>query len=85
MPTSSVPNAQRTEKGYNKLGQFPKKDEGNTVNGSTDPAASVASTGGETEEERIAAMFQANSEVWNKTQEHMATYVLILCNRLVVL
>lgn len=45
------------------------------MNGSGDISAPAAATGGETEEERIAAMFQANSEVWNKTQEHMATYV----------
>lgn len=47
------------------------------MNGAGDNAAPGAATGGETEEERIAAMFQANSEVWNKTQEHMATYVYI--------
>lgn len=46
----------------------------NGTNISGDSSTS-APTGGETEEERIAAMFQANSEVWNKTQEHMATYV----------
>jgi len=45
------------------------------VNGSGDISTPAAATGGETEEERIAAMFQANSEVWSKTQEHMATYV----------
>ncbi|RPB29561.1 DWNN-domain-containing protein [Terfezia boudieri ATCC MYA-4762] len=72
MPTTAAPNAQRTEKAYSKPGHFTRKDEGN-MNGSGDISAPAAATNGETEEERIAAMFQANSEVWNKTQEHMAT------------
>ncbi|KAK6359810.1 E3 ubiquitin-protein ligase rbbp6 [Orbilia brochopaga] len=36
------------------------------------PAASGLATEGQTEEERIAAMFQASSEQWNQTQEQMA-------------
>ncbi|RPB04107.1 DWNN-domain-containing protein [Choiromyces venosus 120613-1] len=66
-PVNALPNAGRREKNFGNGTSVVKK------NGSPQPASSVpALTGGESEEEKIAAMFQASSEQWNKTQEQMA-------------
>jgi protein MPE1 len=67
---NALPNAGRREKNFGNGVQGVRKA------GSPAPAGMPpALTGGETEEERIAAMFQASSEQWNKTQEHMAKCV----------
>lgn len=67
---NALPNAGRREKNFGNGAQGKKT-------GSPAPTGVPSSTltGGETEEERIAAMFQASSELWTKTQEHMAKCV----------
>lgn len=67
---NALPNAGRREKNFGNGAPVVKK------NGSPQPTSSVpVLTGGESEEEKIAAMFQASSEQWNKTQEQMAKCV----------
>jgi len=68
MPTNALPNAGRREKSFGSAAQPQKKLE-------TEPSNGKKLTGAESEEERIAAMFEAQSEQWNKTQEQLATYV----------
>lgn len=64
MPTNALPNAGRREKNFGTTA-VPKKTE-------DAPAAAPAVTG-DSEEDRIAAMLEANTEQWNKTQEQLAT------------
>jgi protein MPE1 len=74
MPMNALPNAARREKNIG-TGLAQKKQEVDTANGQNNPPGL---TGGESEEDMIAAMFQAQSEQWNKTQEQLATYVNLL-------
>lgn len=69
MPMNALPNAARREKNIG-TGLAQKKQEVDTANGQNNPPGL---TGGESEEDMIAAMFQAQSEQWNKTQEQLAT------------
>jgi protein MPE1 len=66
MPTNALPNAGRREKNFGITAQPQKKPEENGQ------SSAPAPTGGESEEDMIAAMFQAQSEQWNKTQEQLA-------------
>jgi protein MPE1 len=68
MPTNALPNAGRREKNFGSAAQPQKKPE-------TEPTNGKKLTGAESEDDRIAAMFEAQSEQWNKTQEQLATYV----------
>jgi protein MPE1 len=61
---NALPNAGRREKNF-----------GNGPNGSNFPGLSSGGGTGDSEEDKIAAMFQASSEQWNKTQEQMAKCV----------
>jgi protein MPE1 len=67
MPTNALPNAGRREKNFGTTAQPAKKPD------SPGRSSAPAPTGGESEEDMIAAMFQAQSEQWNKTQEQLAT------------
>jgi protein MPE1 len=69
MPTNALPNAGRREKNFGTTAQPQKKQE--TEQNNTQSSA-PALTGAESEEDMIAAMFQAQSEQWNKTQEQLA-------------
>lgn len=70
---NALPNAGRREKNFGNAPAPVKKIEPATSNGSGSfPGLSSA---GDSEEDKIAAMFQASSEQWNKTQEHMAKCV----------
>ena len=70
MPTNALPNAGRREKNFGSSAQPAKKPE--AEQNSNAQSSAPALTGAETEEEMIAAMFQAQSEQWNKTQEQLA-------------
>jgi len=72
MPTNALPNAGRREKNFGATAQPVKKQEPEHSNGHS---SAPASAGPESEEDKIAAMFQAQDEQWNKTQEQLATYV----------
>ena len=72
MPTNALPNAGRREKNFGTTAQSTKKPEP-AITAAATGSTSAAPTGGESEEEMIAAMFQAQSEQWNKTQEQLAT------------
>lgn len=70
---NALPNAGRREKNFGNAPAPVKKVESAANNGSGSfPGLSSA---GDSEEDKIAAMFQASSEQWNKTQEHMAKCV----------
>lgn len=69
MPTNALPNSGRREKNFGSSAQPAKKPEAEQNNGQS---SAPALTGAETEDEMIAAMFQAQSEQWNKTQEQLA-------------
>lgn len=65
MPTHALPNAGRREKNFGSTTQPVKKEEA--------IAAAPAAPTGDSEEDMIAAMLDANTEQWNKTQEQLAT------------
>jgi protein MPE1 len=69
MPTNALPNAGRREKNFGAAAQPVKKAEPEVAPART---AAPAPAGGETEDDMINAMFQAQSEAWNKTQEQLA-------------
>ena len=69
MPTNALPNAGRREKNFGSTAQPTKKPENEQNNSHS---STPALTGGETEEDMINAMFQNQSEQWNKTQEQLA-------------
>lgn len=69
MPTNALPNAGRREKNFGSTTQPLKKPENEQSNGHV---SAPALTGGESEEDMINAMFQTQSEQWNKTQEQLA-------------
>lgn len=72
MPTTALPNAGRREKNFGTTAQPAKKPEAEHSDGHSN---APLPTGPESEEDKIAAMFQAQDEQWNKTQEQLATYV----------
>lgn len=70
---NALPNAGRREKNFGGAPAPVKKVEPAAINGGGSFLGQ--SSAGDTEEDKIAAMFQASSEQWNKTQEHMAKCV----------
>lgn len=68
MPINALPNAGRREKNFGTTAA-PKKDE--------TPVVTAPTANGDSEEDMISAMLEANTEQWNRTQEQMATYVLV--------
>lgn len=76
MPMNALPNAGRREKNFGNAPTAVKKAEPATSNGGSNfPGLSSGGGTGDSEEDKIAAMFQASSEQWNKTQEQMAKCV----------
>lgn len=69
MPTTAL-NAGRIEKKAHHAHNMAPKSSATAA--SSGPAIPGLATEGMTEDERIAAMFQASSEQWNQTQEQMA-------------
>lgn len=75
MPMNALPNAGRREKNFGSGPATVKKNEpASNSGGGNFPGLSSGGTG-DSEEDKIAAMFQASSEQWNKTQEQMAKCV----------
>jgi protein MPE1 len=72
---NALPNAGRREKNFGNGPTAVKKAEPVSNNGSNFPGLSSGGGTGDSEEDKIAAMFQASSEQWNKTQEQMAKCV----------
>ena len=70
MPTAALPNAGRIEKSFaaQKNGIHKQDNFGNRNQGQQRTAGEA-----ETEEDRIAQMFQQSTEQWQQTQEKMAT------------
>lgn len=68
---NALPNAGRREKNFGSAPAPVKKVEPAANNGGGGFLSGV----GDSEEDKIAAMFQASSEQWSKTQEHMAKCV----------